>query len=179
MKCIGIVAVADSFRSKEKLSLYFSVFSWWTNSMFWTRTSPLFFVAWHLYCIERLCLFCNTATSAVLRKAIKETQYCQKSRKLLDVSLAGKQVDWGCHPSIVYSWQFCVSGVYFWFGKGDKYGEGLSSICSGQLSEMWVGCGGTVCSLVITFCVRCAENDSAVLMIAEGNDSHVSVVLTV
>jgi len=44
---------------------------------------------------------------------------------------------------------------------------------------MWVGCGGTVCSLVITFCVRCAENDSAVLMIAEGNDSHVSVVLTV
>ena len=44
---------------------------------------------------------------------------------------------------------------------------------------MWVGCGGTVCSLVITFCVSCAENDSAVLMIAEGNDSHVSVVLPV
>ena len=88
-------------------------------------------------------------------------------------------MDRGCHPSIVYSWQFCVSGVYFWFGKGDKYGEGLSSICSGQLSEMWVGCGGTVCSLVIMFCVRCAENDSAVLMIAEGNDSHVSVVLPV
>ena len=29
------------------------------------------------------------------------------------------------------------------------------------------------------FCVSCAENDSIVLMIAEGNDSHVSVVLPV
>ena len=48
-----------------------------------------------------------------------------------------------------------------------------------QLSKKWVGYGGTVCSLVITFCVSCAENDSAVLMIAEGNDSHVSVVLTI
>ena len=72
-----------------------------------------------------------------------------------------------------------MSDVYFWFGKGDKYGEGLSSICSGQLSEMWVCCGGTVCNLVITFCVSCAENDSGVLMIAEGNYSHVSVVLPV
>ena len=33
---------------------------------------------------------------------------------------------------------------------------------------MLVGYGGTVYSLVKTFCVRCAENDSAVLMIAEG-----------
>jgi hypothetical protein len=32
----------------------------------------------------------NTATSTVLRKVIKEMQWCQKSRKLLDVSLAGK-----------------------------------------------------------------------------------------
>ena len=88
-------------------------------------------------------------------------------------------MDRGCHPSIVYSWQFCVSSVYCWFGKGDKYGEGLPSICSVQLSKMWVGSGGTVCSLVITFCVSCAENDRAVLMIAEGNDSHVSVVLPV
>jgi len=55
----------------------------------------------------------------------------------------------------------------------------MPSICSVQLSKMWVGYGGTVCSLVITFCVSCAENESAVLMIAEGNDSHVSVVLTV
>jgi len=44
---------------------------------------------------------------------------------------------------------------------------------------MLVGYGGTVYSLVKTFCVRCAENDSAVLMIAEGNGSHVSVVLPV
>ena len=72
-----------------------------------------------------------------------------------------------------------MSGVYFWFGEGDKYGEGLSSICSVQLSEMWVGYAETVCSLVIMFRVRCAENDSVVLMIAEGNGSHVSVVLTV
>jgi len=46
-------------------------------------------------------------------------------------------------------------------------------------TEMWVGCGGTVCSLVIMFCVSCAENDSAVLMIGEGIDSHVCVVLPV
>jgi len=44
---------------------------------------------------------------------------------------------------------------------------------------MWVGYGGTVCSLVVTFCVSCAENDSAVLMIAEGNYNHLSAVLTV
>ena len=93
------------------------------------------------------------------------------------MSLAGKEVDCGCHSSIVYSWQFCVSGVYFWFGKDDKYGEGLPSICSVQLSKMWVGYRGTVCSPVITFCMNCAENDSVVLMISEGNDSHVSVVL--
>jgi len=79
----------------------------------------------------------------------------------------------------VYRWQFYASGVYFWFGKGDKYEEGLPSICSVQLSKLWVGYGGTVCSLVITFCVSCAENDSAVLMIAEGNDSHVSGVFPV
>jgi len=48
-----------------------------------------------------------------------------------------------------------------------------------QLSKLWVGCGGTVCSLVIKFCVSSAENDSAVLMIAEGNDRHVSAVLPV
>jgi len=96
------------------------------------------------------------------------------------MSLVAKQVDCGCHLSIVYSWQFCVSGVYFWFAKGDvKCGEGLPSICSVQLSKMWVGYRGTVCSLVIMFCVSCAENDSVVLMIAEGNDSHVSVVLPV
>ena len=88
-------------------------------------------------------------------------------------------MDCGCHLSIVYSWQFFVSGVYLWFGKDYKYGEGLHSICSGQLSKMWVGCGETVFSLVITFCVSCPENDSAVFMIAEGNDSHVSVVLPV
>jgi len=52
-----------------------------------------------------------------------------------------------------------------------------SAVCSCQ--KMWVGYRGTVCSLVITFCVSCAENDSAVLMIAEGNDSHLSVVLPV
>jgi hypothetical protein len=85
----------------------------------------------------------------------------------------------GCHPSVVHSWQFCVSSVYFWLGKGDKYGEGFPSICSVQLSKMWVGCGGTVCSLVITFCVSCAENDCVVLMIAEGNGSHVSFVLPI
>jgi len=79
----------------------------------------------------------------------------------------------------VYSWQFCASGVYFWFRKGDKYGEGLPSICSVQLSKMWVGYGGTVCSLVITFCVSRAENDSAIFMIAEGNNNHVSVVFPV
>jgi len=79
----------------------------------------------------------------------------------------------------VYSWQFCVSGVYFWFRKDDKYGEGLPSNGSMQMSKLWVGYGGTVCSLVITFCVSCAENDSADLMIAEGNDSHVSGVLPV
>ena len=79
----------------------------------------------------------------------------------------------------MYNCQFCASDVYFWFGKGDKYGEGLPSICSVQLSKLWVGCGGTVCSLVITFCDSCAENDSAVLMIAEGNGSHASVVLPV
>jgi len=37
---------------------------------------------------------------------------------------------------------------------------------------MWVGYGGTLCSLVIMFCLSCAENDSAVHMIAEGNDNH-------
>ena len=95
------------------------------------------------------------------------------------MSLAGKQVECGCYLSIVYSWQFCVSGVFCWFGKGDKYGEGLPSICSVYLSKMWVGCGETVCSLVITFCVSCAENDSAILMSVEGNNSHVSVVLAV
>jgi len=177
MKCIGIVVAADPLRSMEKLSLYFSVLSWWTNSMFLTHSSPLFFVAWHLYWIERLCLFCNTAPSTVLRKVTKETQKCQKHRKLLDVSLAGEQVDCGCHSSIVYCWHFCVSSVYFWFAKGDvKYGEGLPSICSVQLSEMWMGYGGAVCSLVIMFCVNCAENNIVILMIAKGNDSHVSVL---
>jgi len=72
-----------------------------------------------------------------------------------------------------------VSGVYFWLGKGDKYGGALHSICGGQLSKMWVGYGGTVCSLVKMFCVSCAENDSAVLMIEEGNYSHVSGVFPV
>jgi len=73
-----------------------------------------------------------------------------------------------------------LSGVYSWFGKGNiKYREGLPSICSVQLSKMWMGCGGTVCSLVITFCESCAENDSAVFMIAEGNNNHVSVVFPV
>ena len=58
MKRVGIVVVADPFRSVEKLrGLYFSVLSWWTNGMFWVCTSPLFFVAWHMYYIERLCPF--------------------------------------------------------------------------------------------------------------------------
>jgi len=48
MKCIGMVVVADPLRSMERLSLYFSVLSWWTNSMFLTHSSPLYFVAWHL-----------------------------------------------------------------------------------------------------------------------------------
>ena len=69
MKCIGMVVVADPLKSKS----VFSVLSWWTDSMSWTHSSPHFFVTWHLYCIEMLCLFCNTATSAVIRKAIKET----------------------------------------------------------------------------------------------------------
>jgi hypothetical protein len=72
IKCIRIVVVVDPLRSMEKRK-YFSVLSWWTNSMFLTHSSPLFFVAWHLYWIERLCLFCNTAPSTVLRKVIKET----------------------------------------------------------------------------------------------------------
>jgi len=67
-----------------------------------------------------------------------------------------------------------VSDVYFRFGKGDKYGDGLPSICSVKLSKLWLGCGGTVCSLVKKFCVSCAENDIAILMIAEGNVSLVS-----
>jgi len=74
MKWVGMVVVADPLRSMEKLRLYFFVHSWWTNGMFWTHSSPLFFVAWHLYYIERLCLFCNTATSTVLGKTIKEMQ---------------------------------------------------------------------------------------------------------
>jgi hypothetical protein len=43
---------------------------------------------------------------------------------------------------------------------------------------MWLGYRGTVSSLIITFCVKCAENDTAVLMIAEGNDSHLSALFT-
>jgi len=66
-----------------------------------------------------------------------------------------------------------VSVVYFRFEKGEvKYG-GV------QLSKMWVDYRGTVHGLVIMFCVSCAENDSAVLMTAEGYDSHVPVVLPV
>ena len=53
---------------------------------------------------------------------------------MLDVSLAGKEVDLGFHSSIAYSWQFCLSGVHFWFGKDDiNNGEGLHSSCSVQL----------------------------------------------
>jgi hypothetical protein len=55
----------------------------------------------------------------------------------------------------------------------------LPSPSAVQLSKMWVGYGGTVCNLVISLCVSCADNDSVVLMIAEGNDNHVSVVLPV
>jgi hypothetical protein len=39
---------------------------------------------------------------------------------------------------------------------------------------MWVGYRGTFYSLVIMYFVSCAENDSVVLIIAEGNDNHVS-----
>jgi len=91
---------------------------------------------------------------------------------------AGKEMDCGCHASSAYSWQFCVCSVYFWFGKGHLYGGGMPSSCSVLLSKMWVCYRGTVCSLVITFCVKCAENDSAVLMIAEGNDNHLSALFT-
>jgi hypothetical protein len=54
----------------------------------------------------------------------------------------------------------------------------MPSRCSVLLLKMWVGYRGTVCSLVITFCVKCTENDSAVLMIVEGNDSHLSALFT-
>jgi len=74
--------------------------------MIWTRSSPLPSVAWHLYCIERQCLFCNTATTAVLRKAIKGTDYCQKSRKLLDVLLAANRWTKGVIRA------FCIAGSF-------------------------------------------------------------------
>ena len=104
---------------------FFWVLGWWTNSMFWTHSSPFLFVAYYLYCIERLCVLWNIATSTVLRKAIKET-HCRESRKVLDVSPAGKEVDCGVMSSL-YSWQFCVSDVHFWFGKGDINYGGLPS----------------------------------------------------
>jgi hypothetical protein len=125
------VVVADPLRSLEEL--FFFVLGWWTNSVFWTHSS-FFFVAWHLYCIERQCLLWSTV-STLLRKAIK-------SRKMLNVSPAGKEVDVGCHSSIAYSWQFYVSVVHFWFGKGDvNYVGGLHSSCGVQLGnfvpKMW------------------------------------------
>ena len=82
-------------------------------------------------------------------------------------------------------WALCIAGRFVCpvfvacSERVTNNGKGLCSICSGQLSKMWLGYGGTVCSLVIMFCLRCAQNDSAILMVAEGNDSHVSGVLPV
>jgi hypothetical protein len=131
---------ADPLRQMEKLSLYFPVLSWWTNSMFLRHSSLLFFMAWHLYCLERLCLFCNTATSVVLRKVIKET-VVPEVQKIVQCVTSWKT------GGLWVSFELCVSSVYSWFAKGDvKYGKGLPSICSVQLSKMWVGYRGTFCS---------------------------------
>ena len=73
--------------------------------------------------------------SVLHRKAVSVLQYCniysarENHKRNAVVPEVQKSVGcvtrWktgGCH-SIVYSWQFCVSGVYCWFGKGDKYGQ--------------------------------------------------------
>jgi hypothetical protein len=102
--------------------------------MFWTHSS-FFFVAWHLLHREAVSVvqYCNFYIAQESHKINAVVSEVQKNVGCVTI---WKRGDLGCHSSIAHSWQFCVSSVHFWFGKGDvNYGEDLHSSCTVQLGN--------------------------------------------